>query len=356
NHAMTEKNLSDSVKKLQAVKGNLAQEVQGLKNNLTEKDRSYRDCIQEKENSIKWLKNNLTEKEKSYRDCIQEKENSINEKDRTIMTLEAEKDQLTKKLQAKDPDGERQPSVHYLKLKRTWVLQQDNEPKHTSKSTPEWLKKNKVKTLEWPSQSPDLNSIVMLWHDLKKGSSCSKTLQYVCCNLTSEKCLNTETVLMQLRVWVMLVVLWAGSTSVGGATTFLLMRKPGLRVEMLVWLQEDTWWLSAVQRSSLKLSGCFCLQNFLKRSYGGSGEQRYWVGLTDAVKEGDWRWLDGTRLSETPKYWAGKEPDNWKGERNKYPEGEDCAEMLLSTTAYYLWDAFCDQMKKKYVCEAKAPK
>ncbi len=59
-------------------------------------------------------------------------------------------------------------SVCYLKLKHTWVMQQDNDPKHNSKSSSDWLKKNKIKVLELPSQSPELNPIEMLWHDLKQ--------------------------------------------------------------------------------------------------------------------------------------------------------------------------------------------
>ena len=47
-------------------------------------------------------------------------------------------------------------SVRKLKLGRKWAFQMGKDPKHTSKVVAKWLKDNKVKVLDWPSQSPSI--------------------------------------------------------------------------------------------------------------------------------------------------------------------------------------------------------
>lgn len=53
-------------------------------------------------------------------------------------------------------------------LPKGWVFMHDNDPKHTAKVVKAWLGKNKVRCLDWPAQSPDLNPIENLWGEVER--------------------------------------------------------------------------------------------------------------------------------------------------------------------------------------------
>ncbi|XP_070971200.1 C-type lectin domain family 4 member M-like isoform X1 [Oncorhynchus clarkii lewisi] len=60
----------------------------------------------------------------------------------------------------------------------------------------------------------------------------------------------------------------------------------------------------------------------------GLNNKRAWIGLSDSVTEGTWKWVDGTPLT-TPSYWYSQQPDN--GGDNPANGEEDCVELNTET-------------------------
>uniref|UniRef100_A0A674ES87 Tc1-like transposase DDE domain-containing protein n=1 Tax=Salmo trutta TaxID=8032 RepID=A0A674ES87_SALTR len=58
-------------------------------------------------------------------------------------------------------------SAKDLRLGQRFTFQQDNDPKHTAKTTQEWHRYKSLNVLEWLSQSPGLNPIEHLRRDLR---------------------------------------------------------------------------------------------------------------------------------------------------------------------------------------------
>ncbi|XP_034426934.1 asialoglycoprotein receptor 1-like [Hippoglossus hippoglossus] len=82
---------------------------------------------------------------------------------------------------------------------------------------------------------------------------------------------------------------------------------------------------------------------------------RLWIGLSDEDEEGDWRWVDGSRVAPDEQYWlsrpgVGAEPDDWKLDD---PLGEDCGHIDTSEDALKSWmDASC-KIAYRWICEKK---
>ncbi|KAA6392658.1 MAG: hypothetical protein EZS28_011815 [Streblomastix strix] len=52
-----------------------------------------------------------------------------------------------------------------------FVFQADNDPKHTSRIAQAWIRRNRIKTVEQSSNSPDMNPIEHLFYLLKSNLS-----------------------------------------------------------------------------------------------------------------------------------------------------------------------------------------
>ncbi|XP_055765144.1 C-type lectin domain family 6 member A-like [Salvelinus fontinalis] len=76
-------------------------------------------------------------------------------------------------------------------------------------------------------------------------------------------------------------------------------------------------------------------------------KKRVWIGLTDSVTEGTWKWVDGTPL--TTRYWYEPQPDNGGG--NPENGEEDCVEIHTGQSPLKAWnDMSCDR-KLNWICE-----
>ena len=71
--------------------------------------------------------------------------------------------------------------VHLLNVDyQLTVFQQDNDPKHTSNVVKNWLEEEEILMLDpWPPNSPNLNPIENLWHQLKVHVGRNKQLKTI---------------------------------------------------------------------------------------------------------------------------------------------------------------------------------
>uniref|UniRef100_A0A3B3HQB8 C-type lectin domain-containing protein n=1 Tax=Oryzias latipes TaxID=8090 RepID=A0A3B3HQB8_ORYLA len=76
-------------------------------------------------------------------------------------------------------------------------------------------------------------------------------------------------------------------------------------------------------------------------------DQPVWIGLTDKVHEGTWKWVDGSPLTLT--FWGDDQPDDGGGIQ-AYGE-EDCVQIRYTSGS---WNDVACKMSQKWICEKEA--
>ena len=66
-----------------------------------------------------------------------------------------------------------------------WIFQHDNAPIHTAQAVKQWFYEKKIKVLDWPAKSPDLNPIENLWGILCRQVY-KKNQSFACRNLLKQ--------------------------------------------------------------------------------------------------------------------------------------------------------------------------
>ncbi|XP_067416756.1 hepatic lectin-like isoform X2 [Emydura macquarii macquarii] len=110
-------------------------------------------------------------------------------------------------------------------------------------------------------------------------------------------------------------------------------------------LRKATWHRAKVlceeEHSHLAVVSSRAKQNFIMYR---TRNERFWIGLSDENKEGEWKWIDGTNYATTYTFWK-------EGEPNNSDQNEDCAHLWT----YGEWNDVHCTYECYYVCEKPAP-